>query len=60
MPALLTSEEILSTFKVSPRTLRRWLTASDFPRPIKTGRSRRWFAADIEAYLNAKKYEASK
>lgn len=60
MPLLLTSEEILATFKVSPRTLRRWVAKSDFPKPLKTGLSRRWYASDVAAYLEAKKSAASR
>ena len=58
MPRLMTSDEILNAFKVTPRTLYRWLKATDFPKPIKTGRSRRWFAADVEAYLSRKQEAA--
>ena len=59
MPKLLTSEEILAEFKISPRTLRRWLASSDFPKPVRCGRSRRWFEADLRAYLAARKAEAA-
>ena len=51
MPKMLTSAEVLTVFKCSPRTLRRWLASSDFPKPIRTGRSRRWYEKDIVAYL---------
>lgn len=54
MPKMLNSGEILSVFKVTPRTLHRWIKGTDFPKPIKTGRSRRWFAADVDAYLSRK------
>jgi predicted DNA-binding transcriptional regulator AlpA len=58
MPKLLKYEDILSVFKIAPRTLRRWVAESDFPRPIRVGKSRRWYEADIVAYIQSKREAA--
>lgn len=58
MPKLLTSEEILAVFKVSPRTLRRWVRDGSFPKPVRTGKAKRWFEQDVADYL-ARQREAA-
>lgn len=57
LPKILTTKEVIDEIKVSPRTLDRWLAASEFPAPFRIGRARRWFADDVHAYLKARKSE---
>ncbi len=44
--------EVAARFGVNPRTLRRWVDAGEFPRPIQLGRKlQRFLVADIERYI---------
>ncbi|MFB9953414.1 helix-turn-helix transcriptional regulator [Rhizobium puerariae] len=62
MPKLLTSEDIVSEFKITPRTLHRWISEGRFPTPLRVGKGRsrrRWYEADVIAFLDAKKQGAA-
>lgn len=49
---LLTVKEVADIFKLSVRKVWRLAAAGQLPPPLKIGRSSRWIAAEIEAYIN--------
>lgn len=51
-PALLTVSQAAHQLAVSRRTLERLISAEEFPRPLKIGRSTRVPKEDVEAYLD--------
>jgi len=49
---LLTLENAANMLSISKRTLERLISAGDFPRPFKLGRSSRVAVDDVNAYLD--------
>ena len=53
MDPLLTPKAVAKFLSVHPRTLSRLAHSSEFPQPIRIGRSLRWRADQISAWLGA-------
>ena len=53
MDPLLTPKAVAKFLSVHPRTLTRLALTSSFPQPIRIGRSLRWRADQISAWLGA-------
>lgn len=51
LPELLSVEQIAMKFNLCTRSIWRLVAKGDLPQPILIGSSRRWYAADIDAYL---------
>lgn len=51
-PSLLTSKQVALALGVCRRTLEREISRGRFPRPMKVGKSSRWPASDLQAYLD--------
>ncbi|WP_416171990.1 helix-turn-helix transcriptional regulator [Agrobacterium salinitolerans] len=60
MAELLTQQDLASAFKVSPRTVRRWVADGDFPRGIKVGKALRWHPDDVRRYLAHQQSESAR
>jgi excisionase family DNA binding protein len=48
---LITEEQIAAVLGVSRRTVRAWVAAGRFPKPLKHGGWIRWRAADLHKHL---------
>jgi len=48
---LITTKELASTLGVSLSTVHRWRTDSEFPAPIRLGKSIRWRLQEVETWL---------
>jgi excisionase family DNA binding protein len=53
LPTFLTSEEVLHSLKVTPRTLYRLIHAGELP-AVRVGRQWRFRRADLESWLTAR------
>ena len=54
---LLKITEVAKLLTVSPRTIRRWMKAEGFPKPIEfSGKAHRWWLEDVENWVNARKF----
>lgn len=53
LPAFLTTEEVLSCLKVTPRTIYRLIRAGELP-AVRVGRQWRFRRADLENWLRAR------
>jgi excisionase family DNA binding protein len=51
-PVLLTADEVATMLNVSERTLWRLLSAGKVPQPVRFGRSTRWKAAEVTAWID--------
>ena len=51
VPQLVSVEEIAMKFGLCTRSIWRLVAKGDLPQPILVGSARRWYAADIENYL---------
>lgn len=51
---LVPPEEVAAYFKVDERTLRRWSTDTEFPRPIKQEGSVRYIGSEIAEWVEKK------
>lgn len=52
---LLTLPEVRAVVSLSSATLYRMIERGDFPPPLKIGRSSRWLASEIHAFVEAQK-----
>jgi predicted DNA-binding transcriptional regulator AlpA len=55
---LLTARDVAEILSINVRTLWRWVHQEIIPPPIKIGRSTRWQASVIQAYIDQKAKEA--
>lgn len=53
MEQLLRVQEVAEVFGVSSRAVWKWLYNRRVPSPVRIGRSVRWRAGDIEAFIRA-------
>ena len=47
---MFTIQEVANKFKVTPRTVRRWINLGIFPRPLKIGGTIRYRQADLDQF----------
>lgn len=54
MTKTVTISELAQSLQVHPRTINRWVTAGDFPAPLRLpGRVKRWAVDDVLAAIGA-------
>lgn len=51
---LLLPSEVAKMFRVSERTLSRWVSVGEFPQPLKVGNTRRWKRSDLDSLIQAR------
>ena len=49
---LLSVDDVAEVLRISKRTVWRLLSLGELPSPVSIGRSRRWLAADVDAYVS--------
>ncbi len=52
LPTILSLSDVATHFKVTKNTIRNWIKADAFPRPLPLGGRPRWRLSDVQAFLD--------